>query len=95
MPYVDEASWPEICVEHEGSIVKVAEHLSSGRYDSALVYLDFAEANPGQFEVDMVLGSPDDAWLVFGRQRAAAKGAVICPDSAVARQAHPGLLTST
>lgn len=85
LPYIDESAWPEICVETEGSIVQVSAHLLAGKYDAALVYRDFVEGDPEHFELDRVIGSPDDAWLVFGRERAAAHGPVICSESLVAR----------
>ena len=94
-PYVDTSRWEQVVEEQAGSIVTVGEALLRGTYDSALVYLDYAERYPDRFDITEVIGSPDDAWVVFGTQRASTGGVVAAPDSAVARavreaKAYPG-----
>ncbi|RQZ27001.1 hypothetical protein DIE16_32160 [Burkholderia sp. Bp9090] len=51
------------------SIPFAFERLMKGECDSALVYLYYYEANPEALRVDATIGSPDDAWVVYGRQR--------------------------
>lgn len=83
--YVDTTRWEEVIVENSGSIVTVAKRILAGGCDAALLYLEYADRHPGFFEVTEVIGSPDDAWLVFGTQRASDGGIVANRDSAVAR----------
>ena len=83
--YTDTSAWDEVIVEAEGSIVAVADRLIAGAYDSALVYLHYAEDHAGMFRIDRVIGSPVDAWVVFGRVKAGDGGLVACRDSAVGR----------
>jgi hypothetical protein len=83
--YVDTSRWDEVIVETTGSIVTVAERILAGGCDSALLYLEYAERYPDRFDVAELIGSPDDAWLVFGTNRASDGGLVACRDSAVAR----------
>lgn len=87
LDYVDTSRWRDIIVERQGSIVTVAARLLAGGCDSALVYLDYAERYPGRFEVTELIGSPDDAWLIFGRTRAWQGRIVADADSAVGRAA--------
>jgi hypothetical protein len=68
--YVDASRWEKVVEEKTGSIVTVGDRLLAGDYDSALVYLDYAERYPDRFDVTEVIGSPDDAWVVFGAERA-------------------------
>lgn len=65
--YVDAGRW-----EHhiaEPTIVAVADGLLAGRYDSGIAALSVAERHGDILRVDEVVGTPDDAWLVFGRER--------------------------
>jgi hypothetical protein len=64
----DLARWKEIVVERTGTIVDVQTRLTKGAYDSALVYRDFLDGRPG-YRLEGEIDSPDDAWLVFGRER--------------------------
>lgn len=68
--YVDAGRWGEHVAEP--TIVAVAQGLLAGRYDSGIAPLSFAGLHPDVLQVDEVIGSPDDAWLVFGRERACA-----------------------
>jgi hypothetical protein len=67
--YVDLARWEHVERITDGSLHNVAHGLLEGRYDAGLVYLDYAATHPKQLRVVEELGSPDDAWLVLGRQR--------------------------
>ena len=84
--YADTAAWTEVVEETEGSIVTVWNRLLAGDYDSALVYLDYAAERPDLVRVAQTLGSPDDTWIVFGRERASGGRLLACADSAVARR---------
>lgn len=65
--YVDAARWEEHVPEP--TIVAVAQGLLAGRYDSGIATLAFGESQAGSLRVDEIIGAPDDAWLVFGRER--------------------------
>lgn len=64
--YVDLARWQ--AVTEEPSTVTVAEGLLAGRYDSGIAALELAARYPERLRVDEEIGSPHDAWLVFGRE---------------------------
>lgn len=65
--YVDAARWSVHVAEP--TIVAVAEGLLAGRYDSGIAALSFGERHADRIRVDEIIGAPDDAWLVFGRER--------------------------
>ena len=65
--YTDLSPWPEKV--YVNSIVQIAEGLLDGRFDSGLTALTVAEENPEVLRVDRTIGSPDDPWVVLGRQR--------------------------
>jgi hypothetical protein len=67
--YVDLGRWERVERITDGSLHDVARGLLEGRTDAGLVYLDYAAAHPERLRVVEELGSPDDAWLVLGRQR--------------------------
>ena len=77
--YADISAWPEYI--SAPSVMRVAEGLLEGRYDSGLTTLDLAEAHPGRFRVDQRIGTVDDPWLVFGKARVAGTGLVAWADS--------------
>ena len=64
----DLSRWKEIVVERTGTIADVQTRLMRGAYDSALVYRDFMDRVPG-YRLEAEIDSPDDAWIVFGRER--------------------------
>ena len=68
------------------SIMRVAEGLLEGRYDSGLTTLELADQHPDRLRVDVRIGTVDDPWIVFGRQRISGGGLVAWPDSPVVRQ---------
>ena len=77
--YADISGWPEHVPV--SSIMRIAEGLLEGRYDSGLTTLEFAERHPGKFRVDAAIGTVDDPWLVFGRRRVSAGDLVAWPES--------------
>jgi hypothetical protein len=68
MGLADLSRWKEIVVERQGTIADVEARLAKGAYDSALVYRDFLDRAPG-YRLEEDIDSPDDAWIVFGRER--------------------------
>jgi hypothetical protein len=88
--YADTSRWPDIVVETKRSLNEVWDGLLRGDYDSALVYLELAERNPERMRIDEIIGSPDDAWVVFGRERVAHGKLVACRDSAFRAQLMSG-----
>lgn len=82
--YADISAWPEHMPV--SSIMRIAEGLLEGRYDSGLTTLEFAERHPGRFRVDAAIGTVDDPWLVFGAERVSTGGLVAWPESPGSRQ---------
>jgi len=80
--YLDTARWETLIPE--ASIQTVAEGLLTGRFDSGVTALSFAEAHPGKFRIEEELGTVDDPWLVYGRARVSDGGVVAWPDSPAA-----------
>lgn len=82
--YADLSRWQS--KHHEYSIPVILEKLLTGEYDSGLVYLEYAEKYPGRFRIDEVIGSPDDAWIVYGRERTYRDRVLACLESPVSKQ---------
>jgi len=75
--------WAETVIETEGTLATIAAKLRAGAYDSALTYRDIADVYPGAFRVEEEIESPDDAWLVLSRKRAASGGVIASRDTVV------------
>ena len=82
--YADLSRWKELY--HENSIPTIARKVLAGEYDSGLVYLEYAEQHPDILRVDEVIGSPDDAWIVYGRERTYRDRVLAWPRSPIADQ---------
>ena len=65
--YIDPQKWETLIPG--ASLPIIFDNLLNGAYDSALVYLEYAHQYPDRVRVDQVLGSPDDVWIVYGRER--------------------------
>ena len=65
--YTDLSPWTDKV--HVNSIVRIVDGLLDGRFDSGLTALSVAGAYPETLRVDRKIGSPDDPWVVLGRQR--------------------------
>lgn len=77
--YADISAWPEhIAVS---SIMRIADGLLAGAYDSGLTTLDTAVKHPDRLRVDVRIGTVDDPWLVFGRARASGGKLLAWPES--------------
>jgi hypothetical protein len=68
------------------SIPVIVDKMLAGDLDSGLVYLEYVERYPGKFRIDQVIGSPDDAWIVYGLQRTYKEGVQAWADSPIASQ---------
>jgi hypothetical protein len=53
----------------ETSTGSVADGLLSGKYESGLTYSSLATEDPSRFRIDERIGTVDDAWIVYGRDR--------------------------
>ena len=68
------------------SIPVIVEKMLEGELDSGLVYLEYAEKYPDRFRIDEIIGSPDDAWLVYGLRRTYKDSVLAWPESPIAHQ---------
>jgi ABC-type amino acid transport substrate-binding protein len=68
------------------SLPLIFDDLLAGKIDSGLVYRSLADRFPGRMRVEEVIGSPDDVWIVYGRQRALHGPLIASADSAFARE---------
>ena len=84
--YIDTGKWERVTKITTGSLHTVAEGLMQGRYDSGLVYLNYAHRYPDRLRVDQAIGSPDDAWLVLGRKRTFTDPILAWRDGPISRQ---------
>lgn len=70
--YIDLEAWDDKI--SGSSLPTIFDDLLRGQYDSALVYLDYAEEFPDRVRVDKVIGSPDDVWIVYASERTSRGG---------------------
>ena len=82
--YADLSRWPVRISEI--SIPIIARKMLAGAYDSGLVYREYMEAYPGRFRIETVIGTPDDAWIVYGRERTYTDRVLAWPQSPVTEQ---------
>ncbi|MFP3550794.1 hypothetical protein SB861_08760 [Paraburkholderia sp. SIMBA_049] len=69
----------------ETSTASVAEGLLSGKYESGLTYSSLVMDYPSRFRLDEVVGTVDDPWIVYGRQRLSDGKVVTWKDSPAGR----------
>ncbi|WP_233857950.1 hypothetical protein [Paraburkholderia sp. HD33-4] len=69
----------------ETSTASVAEGLLSGKYESGLTYSSLAKDYPSRFRLDEIVGTVDDPWIVYGRQRLSEGKVVTWRDSPAGR----------
>ena len=84
--YIDASKWDRVVHITTGTLHAVAEGLLAGQYDSGLVYRNYADRFPSLLRVDQDLGSPDDAWLVLGRERTFSEPVQAWREAPIARQ---------
>lgn len=75
--YVEPGRWGEVVLLP--TVAAVAEGLRAGRIERGLTYVSLAHAHPERFVVEAFIGSVDDAWIVYGRERVNAEGIVAWP----------------
>lgn len=80
--YVDTGKWERMVPSP--SVITVGEGLLEGRFDSGITLERIAEQHADVLRVDEVIGTVDDAWLVYGRERLPAE-LHAWPDSPAAR----------
>jgi hypothetical protein len=84
--YIETSDWDRVVHVTTGTLHTVAEGLLAGQFDSGLIYRNYAERFPDRLRVDQDLGSPDDAWLVLGRERTFSEPVQAWRDAPVSRQ---------
>jgi len=77
--YTDLSKWQEIIPTDTVAAVELG--LLEGRYDAGLTYASLADDHPDRFCVSEHIGSVDDAWIAYGRQRVSGGGLVACSSS--------------
>lgn len=82
--YVDTTRWEAIV--DEISIASVARSLLDGRIDSGITATEYASLHPDHLRVDEVIGTPDDAWIVYGRERTTGGALLAWRDSPAGRR---------
>lgn len=65
--YADTSRWSTLVPEI--STATVAAGLLEGRYDSGITRADLDQRYPGRFRIDAMIGTLDDAWIVYGKVR--------------------------
>jgi hypothetical protein len=89
--YADLSAWPDhISV---GSIMRIAEGLLDGAYDSGLTTLEFGQKHADRLRVDKVIVTVDDAWLVLGKTRVSGGSLLAWPESPAVRRIRGGSLS--
>ncbi|KAF4842419.1 hypothetical protein CGCSCA4_v008665 [Colletotrichum siamense] len=84
--YTDTSKWSDVVQITSGGLVQIAQDLLDGKYDSAIIYQDTALANSDVLQIDEELGSPDDAWLLLGRNRTYTNSVLAWPNAPVTWQ---------
>lgn len=63
------------------TVAAVAEALVDGSLDAGLTFADAATMHAGLLVTEQEVASPDDAWIVYGRQRATQEGGLLAAGS--------------
>lgn len=82
--YADLGRWEEFV--HVSSIMRIAEGLLDGSYESGLTTLELTNQYPNRFRIDAHIGTVDDPWIVLGKQRVSNGELVAWPSSPVVEQ---------
>ena len=82
--YANLDRWKELV--SVSSIMRIAEGLLDGKYDSGLTTLELVEQYPDQLRVDLRIGTVDDPWLVYGKKRVSTGGLVAWSSSPAVTQ---------
>jgi hypothetical protein len=65
--YADLNKWKEVVPVN--SIMQIAEGLLEGKYDSGLTTVEVAKQYKDVLRIDTRIGTVDDPWIVYGRDR--------------------------
>ena len=65
--YADLNKWKEVVPVN--SIMRIAEGLLEGKYDSGLTTVEVAKQYKDVLRIDTRIGTVDDPWIVYGRDR--------------------------
>ncbi|MGK6310188.1 hypothetical protein [Variovorax sp. DT-64] len=80
--YVTPGRWG--AVTYMPTVMAVADGLRDGSVSRGLTYAFLAEEEPWRFVVEEFIGSVDDAWIVYGRERVSDGSIVAWPGSPAA-----------
>lgn len=83
LDYIDSSKWAHILLAE--TVRVVSDGLISGQYEAGLAYIATAEEHPELLEVMEFIGTVDDAWIVYGRERVNAEGFSVWTGSPAAR----------
>lgn len=78
--YADLSRWE--ARRNVASLPHVFDLLLAGEIDSGLTYARYAEERPDVLRIDELLGSPDDVWIVYCRERVAEPGGILGSEDA-------------
>jgi hypothetical protein len=81
--YIDLSRWSTTVLV--ANVTSVAEGLRDGRFEAGITYASVAAEDPDRFVIDEVIGSVDDAWLIYGRTRVTHGELLTWTDSPAAR----------
>jgi hypothetical protein len=81
--YVDTSRWAELVAEP--STIDVGQGLLSGKYDSGITLIRYAEEYPDRLKLDQTIGAVVDPWLVYGKLATVTDQPLIWPDSPAAQ----------
>jgi len=73
--YTDLSRWRELV--NVPSLPIIADRLLAGELDAGLTYTRYAAEHPDVLRVEEVIGSPDDVWIIYGRERVARSGEIL------------------
>ena len=76
--YINLENWNELVPVN--STIHVAEGLLSGAYDSGITFLEMAERYSTKLRAEIIIGTIDDPWVVYGKQRVS-NGGIIASSS--------------
>jgi len=82
LDYIDPGQWER--VELVATVAEVTRGLIDGSYEAGLAYASVAATHPQCVRTVRFLGTVDDAWIVYGRERVSAAHLVAWPESPAA-----------
>ena len=83
LDYTDASKWQHIHLVD--TVRSVSKGLVAGEYQAGLAYTSTAQEHPDLLEVIEFIGTVDDAWIVYGRERVNQEGFSVWTESPAAR----------